>query len=345
MGERPKTVLSSALSKEDGEAFDALVAGSPYGAYQQSRAWAAAVPRARRHDFLFFLAREGGEAIGAALVRRTRMAPGAALATVQRGPVVADAAKLGAVVEALKAALREEGFCTLVLGPRIMGEERAQAEAALAGLGFRLLPPKQQSLHVLTGRIALAADADEIFAGFKQRGRRWIRKLEKAGLTVRGAGAADLAGCQALLDDFRARRPDYDASGQPDAAAQAALVEALGGGMLIAEQEGRIVGLHSFVVQGREAIWLAMATDDDPQAPRSYLLVWEGVKRTRALGLDHYDVAGLSPEGAESGRDQFKNAFAPERVALLPAHVAALRPLRHAFFFTLRQAWRARKKG
>jgi lipid II:glycine glycyltransferase (peptidoglycan interpeptide bridge formation enzyme) len=114
--------------------------------------------------------------------------------------------------------------------------------------------------------------------------------------------------------------------------------------MLVAEAGGRIVGFHSFVRQGKSAIWLAMATDDDPEAPRSYLLLWEAVRRARAMGLASYDLAGLSGDEEATGRDQFKQAFAPVREELLPAHVAALRPLRHAIFFTARQLYRARRK-
>jgi lipid II:glycine glycyltransferase (peptidoglycan interpeptide bridge formation enzyme) len=62
------------------------------------------------------------------------------------------------------------------------------------------------------------------------------------------------------------------------------------------------------------------------------------------VGLDFYDLAGLSPDEEGTGRDQFKQAFAPEREALLPAHVTALRPLRHLVFFNLRQAYRARRR-
>jgi lipid II:glycine glycyltransferase (peptidoglycan interpeptide bridge formation enzyme) len=94
------------------------------------------------------------------------------------------------------------------------------------------------------------------------------------------------------------------------------------------------------VRQGGDAIWLAMATDDDPKAARSYLLIWEAVRRAREMGLAAFDLAGVSPDGETTGRDQFKQAFAPVREELLAAHVRALRPLRHAVFFTARQAWR-----
>ena len=343
MESRPKTVLTGRMSKEDAEAFDAFVAGNPRAGFQQTRAWADNAPRSGRQDYLFFLCRVGAEVIGSAVVRRSRLAPGVSLATVQRGPLVADPERLGSVVPALKQALRQAGFSSLVLGPRFAGETRQGAGETLRRCGFAPLPAAGQALHVVTGKIPLAGDEDAILASFKQRGRRAIRKAAERA-TVREAAEADLPACQDLLDAFHARRPGYDVRSQPDVAAQARLVAALGGGLLVAEEEGRIVGFHSFVRQGRDAIWLAMAGDDDPKAPRGYLLVWEAVRRARGLGLAHYDLAGLAPEGAESGRDQFKTAFAPVREELLPAHVAPLRPLRHAVFFTLRRLYRARRR-
>ncbi|HEX8667565.1 MAG TPA: peptidoglycan bridge formation glycyltransferase FemA/FemB family protein [Allosphingosinicella sp.] len=340
MRERPKTVLAARLGKDDAEAFDAFVRASPYAAYQQSRAWAENAPRSRRHDYLCFLCLDGNDVIGTAVVRRTRLGPAAALATVQRGPVVADPARLEEVVQALKQALKKDGFTTLVVGPRITGEERAVAVDDLARCGFRPLPAHRQPLHIVTGKIALDGSEEQILGGFKQRSRRWIRKLVSSGITVRDAADTDMAACEALLHAFHARRPGYDASGQASLEAQAKLVAAEGGAFLVAEQEGRLVGYHSFVRQGRDAIWLAMVTDDDPQAPRSYLLVWEGLCRAKALGLASYDVAGLAPDN-QSGRDQFKNGFAPEREDLLPAQVCALRPVRHAIFFGSRQLYRA----
>jgi lipid II:glycine glycyltransferase (peptidoglycan interpeptide bridge formation enzyme) len=340
MNGRPKTVLCEALSEEDAAAFDAFAAANPRAAYQQSRAWAENAPRGRRHRFLYFLCREGGAVIGAAIVRRTRLAPGAILATVQRGPLVRDLSDLPRVVEALGQALEAQGCCTLILGPRFTGEERAAAQTALAGLRFKPLPAEAQALHGVTGIVPLDAYESALFARFKQRGRRAIRKAEQAGLVVREAREADLAACQSLLDAFHQARPGYDSSGQLDILAQIRMVAALGGALLVAEHEGRIVGWHSFVRQGGSGIWLGLATDDDPRLPRSYLLLWEAVRRCRAMGLSRYDLAGLAAEGAESGRDQFKTAFDPGREHLLPAVVRALKPLRHALFFTARTLYR-----
>lgn len=344
-GKRPETVLSAALSQMDRAAFDAFVRASPFAAVQQSLAWAEHAPRSSRQDFLYFLCRDGGEVIGAAVVRRSRLGPVARLATVQRGPVVRDVGRLRTVLQALRAQLKAQGFTTLVAGPRMSGGEREEAMAVFDALGFRPLPAVAQSLHTVTGKIDLASEEEAILAAFKQRGRRQIRAAARKGLTVReAAGEADLDTYQLVTDAFHARRPDYDHKGQPDVRAQAAIVAANGGAILLAEREGEVIGGHAFVLQGREALWLSMATsDDDPAVPRSYPLLWEAMRRARALGCAAYDLAGLSDDegdGGAAGRDQFKTAFSPRVEPLVAAHVVALRPLRHAIFFNARQLYR-----
>lgn len=343
--ERPETVLDAALSPTDRAAFDAFVRASPFAAVQQSPAWAENAPRSRRQGFLHFLCREGGDVIGAAVVRSSRLGPFARLATVQRGPLVHDPERLGIVLGSLKTALKAQGFSTLVAGPRMTGEYRKAATEALAATGFRPLPAEAQSLHTSTGKVELTPAEEAILASFKQRGRRQIRAAAKKGIVVREAASdADLDAYQRVTDAFHARRPDYDHRGQPDVRRQAAIVAANGGAILVAEREGEVVGGHAFVIQGAQALWLSMATsDDDPAVPRSYLLLWEGMRLARAKGCIAYDLAGLSDDDGDdgaAGRDQFKTAFAPRVEQLVPAHVAALRPLRHALFFEARQIYR-----
>lgn len=345
---RPETILLSSLSEDQRALFTAFAGRSPFAAYQQSLAWAENAPRRAGTHFLFFLCSQGGETIGAAVVRCGRMGPLARLATVQRGPIVHDVERLGEVLAALKRALAEAGFTSLVAAPRMDGAARGAALGHLHEVGFVQLPAHDQSLHVVTGKIGLAAAEDAIFASFKQRGRRQIRNAAKQGVEVRPAAtAADLAAYQAVTDDFRRRKADYDSKGQPDVAAQARIVAANGGAILLAERGGEVIGGHAFAVQGGEAIWLSMATSNaDPSIPRSYLLLWEAMRAARELGCRSYDLAGMSDAGEEgTGRDQFKDAFEPERVELVRAHAVALKPLRHAIFFTARQAYRRWRSG
>lgn len=324
---------------------DAFLRESPFGAYQQSLAWPLAAPRNSRRDWRYFTAFNGDELIGACIVRTTRLALGAWLGTVQRGPVVHDPARLGVVLAELRRTLRQAGCCSLTIGPRVRGRALPDMAEAMRASGFAPLPAHEQPLHHVTGIVWLDKPEEEVLAGFKQRTRRALRQADKVGITVRAAESADdLATYQQLLDAFHAARPDYDRSGQPDAAAQAQLIAALGGAMLIAERGGVPIGAHAFVRQADEAIWLSLATVDRDGASPGYPLLWEGMRRARSMGAVGYDLAGL-PDGepsdaGEAGRLQFKAGFAPHRRQMPPMQIAALDPLRHAMLLGARRAYR-----
>lgn len=329
----------------DGGTIDAFLRESPFAAYQQTRTWMDVVPRTGVQEYRIVAVLEGEAPIGAAVVRRTALAPGAWLATMQRGPVVHDAAKLSVVLPAMMDALREAGCCSLQLAPRVRGRDMPVMAEVLRANGFVPLPERRQPLHNTTGIVWLDKPEAAVLAGFKQRGRRQIKAAEKAGVTVRPAdGTDDIAAYQRVLDAFRASKPDYDMKGLPDAAGQARLIAELGGAMLLAELGGAVIGGHAFVRQGEEAIWLSLATSDDhPQIARSYPLLWAGMRVARAMGCIGYDLAGMpvgDPDASEAGRVQFKSAFAPTRRIMPPMQVAALKPVRHAIFFRARQFYR-----
>ena len=168
-------------------------------------------------------------------------------------------------------------------------------------------------------------------------------------MTIRAVdGDADIALYQGAIDAFRASRAQYDMDGLPDAAGQAALIARLGGAMLLAERDGKVIGGHAFVRQADEAIWLSLATaHDDPAVPRAYPLLWEGMLAARAIGCIGYDLAGMAVDAprdaGEANRMQFKAAFSPLPRVLPPMQVAALKPVAHAVLFNARQLYRATK--
>jgi len=340
------SLLAAELDAATADIFDRFVATSPFAAYQQSRAWADIAPRSKIQDYLFFLMRDRATPVGAAVIRRSWLAPGTWLATVQRGPVVHDANALESVLSALMAALRAQGCCTVQLAPRVRGRDVPIMAEALRATGFAPLPEARRPLHDTTGIVWLDKPETEILAGFKQRGRRQIKAADKAGVIVRNAVSADdIAAYQTILDAFRLAKPDYDMGGLPDAAGQAALIDRLGGAMLLAEFDGRPIGGHAFVRQADEAIWLSLATSNDhPAIARSYPLLWQGMRLAREQGCIGYDLAGMpiaDPRDAgEAKRMQFKTAFAPTRRIMPPMQIAALKPVQHMLFFGARQAYR-----
>jgi lipid II:glycine glycyltransferase (peptidoglycan interpeptide bridge formation enzyme) len=342
------TILTDA-DADAAEVFDAFLWASPFAAYQQSRAWAQVAPRSGRHDFVCWLAQSAGRPIAAAVIRRTTLSPGRWLATVQRGPVIHRAHDLGIVLPRLLETLGGHGCCSVQLAPRVRGRDLPVMADALRDAGFTPLADDRQPLHRATGIVWLDKPEADILAGFRQGLRRQLRAAEKAGVIVREvASDADLASYQALLDAFRAARPDYDMNGLPDAAGQAHLIAELGGAMLLAEQDGRAIGAHAFVRQADEAIWLSMATVGDDGAPRSAPLLWAAMRRARELGCVGYDLAGIPlaepRDEGEANRARFKASFAPHKRILLPMQVAAVKPVSHAVLFSAREAYRGWKR-
>lgn len=338
------------LDHADAEAFDAFMCAAPFGAYQQTRAWAVAAPRHARRGWRFFICRVDDRIIGAAVVRTTQLAMGSWLATLQRGPVVHDPAMLPAVLAVLRDTLKRASCCSVQLAPRVRGRSLPIIAEAMRAAGFVPLPPQQQSLHHATGIVWLDKPEAEVFAGFKQRARRAIRAADKAGVTVRAvSGEDDLDLYQQLLDRFAAVRGDYDMAGQADARGQARLIAACGGAMLLAERDGVAVGAHAFVRQGDEAIWLSLVTLDRDGASPGYPLLWHAMRAAAALGCVGYDLAGL-PDGeprdaGEAGRVQFKTAFAPHRRIMPPMQMLVLQPIQHTLLFSARAAYRRLRRA
>lgn len=344
-----RSQLVASLDDIEGHRVDAFLRDGPFGAYQQSRAWPVAAPHHVRRDWRYFTAYDGDDLIGACVIRTTRLAIGAWLATIQRGPIVHDPARLGAVLGELGRTLRQAGCCSVQIGPRVRGRALPDMAEAMRGAGFAPLPPHEQALHHVTGIVWLDKSEEDVLAGFKQRARRALRAAGKAGITVRAVhDAADLDTYQGLLDAFGAQRPDYDRSGQPDARGQAALVDSLGGAMLLAMRDDMPIGAHAFVRQADEAIWLSLATVDRDGASPGYPLLWEGMRLARTLGCVGYDLAGLPDDTpsdpGEAGRLQFKNAFAPHRRLMPPMQMLALDPIRHTMLLGARRVYRGLKR-
>lgn len=332
---------------DEGGAVDAFLRGAPFAAYQQTLGWPAAVPRHGRRAWRLFVARDGGRIVGAGVVRVTRLAAGAWLGTLPRGPIVHDPAHLAPVLAALERVLRADGCCSVRIGPRVRGRDLPAMAEAMRAAGYSPLRAAEQALHQVTGIVWLDKPEQEVLAGFKQRGRRALRAADRSGVTIRPvADDGDLERYQQLLDAFGAARPGYDRSGQPDARGQAALIAAAGGQMLLAERAGATIGAHAWVRQADEAIWLSLATVDRDGASPGYPLLWAGMRAARMQGCIGYDLAGLPDDdepldAGERGRLQFKTAFAPHRRQLPAAHELPLAPLKHRVLVGARATYRA----
>jgi lipid II:glycine glycyltransferase (peptidoglycan interpeptide bridge formation enzyme) len=138
-----------------------------------------------------------------------------------------------------------------------------------------------------------------------------------------------------------------DELGQPDMVDQWRSFKAAEDGvLLLAEAQGRILGGLAVVREGHRAMARSGGTLPIlPKLPRMHNLIWESMRIMKARGCTEYDLAGLPDDPNyvkedERRREQFKLAFNPRIVKLVPIYCAALRPLDHAVLFTTRQWYR-----
>lgn len=348
---RLATRLDGALDPAEEAEIAAFVKESPAASYLQRPDWPRLRPPPRRHRYVHLRCRHGGKLVAIALVRLTRLAPGRWLAAVRRGPVTGSLDDLVAALPALLAALRAHGACTAVLNPRWEDAAAGDAVRILRDAGGEVLPDGEQALHRATAYVDLEGDDAALLARFKGRARRQLRKAEAAGLKARPARSLDEAMLYApILEGFHADR-GLSLENVPDVATQWRLTRE-GGAFVLGWLDGRVVGGHTAIGDGRRAFWLTLAaTDLGGDVPRNYPLLWEAMRCCRAQGFPLYDMAGIAPTDRraadalglpEAYRDQFKNAFAPVTVELTPAVVFALRRPDHDVLFALRRRWRRR---
>lgn len=257
----------------------------------------------------------------------------------RRGPVCRSVEDLQPALAALLPVLGRAGVISLTLNPRWEDEVADRAEAIIAGLGGRLVPPERQSLHALTGLVDLGQPFEERLATFSRSVKGGFKKLDKLGLTVRPAeGEGDLALYAEMLDKTRAAL-ELAVEGQPDARAQRDFVAKKGGLFIMVEKDDQPVGAFVLFRDGPRLMPIADGWAEMSNAiPRGNLVLGSALRAgTEALdGVRWLDIGGLTdPETAENergagGRDKFKMGFGPRVVRLPKIHEIVLRPILHA---------------
>lgn len=337
-------------SAEEAEMLDFL-ARCPSASYLQRPDWPALCPPPARHSYTVIRARDSsGALVAAGLARLSRLAPRRFLASFRRGPVARTPEDLAHALPAIGSALREAGCCSVLVSPRWSGADAGEASRVLRSLGAMPRPDWDQPLHVTTGLISLSGSGEDLSGRLKQRCRRQIRKAEKCGLSVRPAATLEDAMLfEPVLRQFYEKR-GLDLASLPPVSAQWRMTRERGA-FLLGWLDGRVVAGHVMIADGSRAFWLVLARLDSLKGiPAGYALVWEALKTAQVQGFEAYDMAGISAANADgeaaadnaaAQRDQFKRAFGPEVVQLVPAHVLPLRQPEHAILFGLRSRYRA----
>lgn len=351
---RTENALSIRVDRvlEDDATVEAVsfLRGCPCNCYLQRPDWPEICPPAARHGYLTLRAFDGQKLVGLGLARLSRLAPGRYLASLRRGPATATLQDLQRVLPAFAGALRRMGVCSLVFNPRWSGEAAVSTVAEIASsLGARQLPPEDQSLHSATALVDLSGGEADLLARLKPRARRQIRRAVAGGISVWPARSLQEARAfDPILSAFLDRR-GLGAESIPPVDYMWKMTRERGA-FLLAWQGNRPVAGHVMIEDGDRAFWLVMASIDGPDRPTAgYPLVWEALRMAQGQGFRRYDMAGAPPKHLTAGdgipddmvrRHQFKSAFAPVEVPLVPAWVLPLRRPDHDILFALRRRYR-----
>lgn len=311
---------------EDRE-VDAFVRSSPAGHAFQTRAWSEVAQAGGHVAARLAVVRDAEGIVGTALVLRPRVA-GLSLpwAWIERGPVVAQVDRLGAVTRSIARSLRRRGVARLRVMPYWSGDDATTAELALRSIGMRDVQAADGP-HASTLRLTIGGLYDEaLFAGKSKEQVRWrAGQAKKVGALARRGGVEDWSRLRAMhsaLMRAQGRRDRPDAWW--DALARFASDDARGA-IFACDFEGRTVAAAVALRHGALATyaWGASVPEKLPFSKAIPALV-AAIRWARDVGCATFDLGGVPLEGdADPKRNAiatFKYDFDKRRVRLVREH-------------------------
>ena len=326
-----EVLYKEALAGADADAYDSFVDAAPGGHVAQTRAWAEVAVAGRPLTPRFFLARERGQVIGAALVLRARAGRiPAPAAHVERGPVCARPDDVAKVAFALARATRRSGVARLTVMPYWSGDDAKRVERELAGARFRSVQ-ELDGAHTVTLRVDLAGRTDaEVFAG-KEREvlRRKLRQAEKAGAKARRGGIDDLPTLERLHRELMASQGKHAKAHAWFAALGPAIVAGgARGAIFVCEDEANGNEPLAALFASRHGAIATFVLGAASSAPRTYSkmapAMAAAIRWARDAGCTTFDLGGVPMDGDTDPKRaqiaQFKLDFAKTRVPLVGEH-------------------------
>ena len=172
---------------------------------------------------------------------------------------------------------------------------------------------------------------EAVWRGMKERGRRSIRKAERAGVTVRVATAADLGSYYRLHLHNYART---GASAHPRAYFEAIWRQFLPAGLArvwIAELDGRVIAARNFSVYKSAAVyWTGAASEEALELGANSLLQWRAIEWMIANAVEWSESGEAFPaakEGKSKGLTYFKESFGGELYPIYRGRIEFDQPL------------------
>lgn len=248
-----------------------------------------------------------GEVIGMAEARVRALPLGAGgIAYLSGGPAVrrkgaTDEESIVAfrgVIEALRNELVGERKLTLrVLCPVAGSAWNTALADELAARGFAPVEGAQgyRTIMIDTGR-----PLDDINASFNKTWRKYLRRAERDGVTIRRATDDDAFAHVIRLHDTLRERKGFGVTldGRFYANLQRSLPERDKMVVILAELSGEIVGMNLVSAQGDTLAGIIGATTPaGAEANAAYSLEWDAVSLAVELGMSRYDLGGIDPEG------------------------------------------------
>ena len=309
-------------------AYDRFVDDCTSGAYAQASSYAALATAGRAFSPRYFIARDGDEIIGTALVLRARGPLGVPLpaAVVERGPVC-ELSRLEQVLNALHVEARKHGILRLSVMPYFADDDAKRAEAILATCGFRV-DHAFSSAHAKTLRVALADKAKgAIFAGKDGAAvRQKANGAERAGATTRQGGSKDVDALAALYATMMEdqRRPGK-ANEYFDALRIHLEKEPKRAALFLTEHKGDVVSAAFITRHGVVATYVMGASSSDERGfTKAAPTFVAAAEWAREEGCAVFDLGGIPMDGDTDAKRlsiaSFKAKFAKTPVTLVREH-------------------------
>ncbi|HEX5466809.1 MAG TPA: peptidoglycan bridge formation glycyltransferase FemA/FemB family protein [Candidatus Limnocylindrales bacterium] len=320
----------------DDRAWDAFVAGAPYGSFPQLTAWAEANASGGWRVERVVAPGPGGPVGIQLLLHRPRWGPWSR-AYGHRGPVAAELSSgaIAALTGALRAAGRGLRLSRVLIDPELpLGHP---LEDGLRRAGWRRVP----SFEINVTRIVdVSRPEPELWSALRPKWRQYVHKAAREGVVIADAGAGGLdafvpiheatarrvgfraARVRAVYAAFDrrgaaglllAQRPLAGGDGAPESHAAAGSQpgsETLAG-LLLVRCGDRTVELYGGMTEAGAALHA------------NYLLKWEAMRRAAAGGFRRYDMWGTDAPGLA----QFKRGFGGQETTYTGGWELIIEPL------------------
>src|SRR5271157_638046 len=276
----------------DDPEWDAFLAATPSGSYQQTGLWARAKSFVRVRSVRIVIKHLGTIVAGAQMLIRPFPLLGG-IGYVQRGPVVdREHSGLGKlIIEELHRLAREEGVRCLAVQAPSGGEILA---AQMLEWGF--YQSSTSLAPVATILINLGQDLDAIMAAMRKTTRYDIRSGEKKGITVRLGTEDDLSAFYRLAQSTGERNNFSTEPVEYYRHVWRVLAPSHNLKLFLAEVNGEPVSATMMIAFGDSVtFWRSGWSGSHREYHPNEVIQWNAIKWARSDGYGYYDLGGIGP--------------------------------------------------